>query len=97
VIDRRNYHLFRPLRYQIATAALSPADIAAPIRSTLSRQKNATVLLGRVVAVDKAAQRIGWSSLYFGPIIRSREARGADCAREEIFKELLEEASRNLK
>jgi NADH:ubiquinone reductase (H+-translocating) len=54
VIDRRNYHLFQPLLYQVATAALSPADIAAPIRSILSRQKNATVLLGRVVGVDKA-------------------------------------------
>jgi NADH:quinone reductase (non-electrogenic) len=52
VIDRRNYHLFQPLLYQVATAALSPADIASPIRSTLSRQKNARVLMARVTGID---------------------------------------------
>ena len=52
VIDERNYHLFQPLLYQVATAGLSPADIAAPIRAILSRQRNARVLLGRVVGVD---------------------------------------------
>ncbi|MBV9816100.1 MAG: FAD-dependent oxidoreductase, partial [Alphaproteobacteria bacterium] len=45
VIDRHNYHLFQPLLYQVATAALSPADIAEPIRVVLRRQQNATVLL----------------------------------------------------
>src|SRR6266481_1588072 len=45
VIDRHNYHLFQPLLYQVATAALSPADIAAPIRHILRRQKNTTLLL----------------------------------------------------
>ena len=45
IIDRRNYHLFQPLLYQAATAALSPADIAQPIHSILRRQCNATVLL----------------------------------------------------
>ena len=53
VIDRRNYHLFQPLLYQVATAGLSPADIATPIRSILRDQANAQVLLGRVNAVDK--------------------------------------------
>lgn len=53
VIDERNYHLFQPLLYQVATAALSPADIAAPIRAILARQKNARVLLGRVIGVDQ--------------------------------------------
>ena len=43
VIDRRNYHLFQPLLYQVATAALSPADIAAPIRGILARQANTRV------------------------------------------------------
>ncbi|MDP9139078.1 MAG: NAD(P)/FAD-dependent oxidoreductase [Pseudomonadota bacterium] len=52
VIDRRNYHLFQPLLYQVATAGLSPAQIAQPIRSLLSRQANATVLMDRVVDVD---------------------------------------------
>jgi NADH:ubiquinone reductase (H+-translocating) len=58
VIDRRNYHLFQPLLYQVATAALSPADIATPIRSILRAQKNATVLLGRVIGIDTAARRV---------------------------------------
>jgi NADH dehydrogenase len=52
VIDRRNYHLFQPLLYQVATAALSPAEIASPIRSVLSRQKNAHVLMARVTGID---------------------------------------------
>src|SRR5579871_470420 len=53
LIDRNNHHLFQPLLYQVATAGLSPADIAAPIRGILSRQKNARVLLGRVRGVDQ--------------------------------------------
>jgi len=56
VVDRRNYHLFVPLLYQVATAALSPADIARPIRSMLSRYRNIDVILGEVVAVDMAAR-----------------------------------------
>jgi len=52
LIDRRNYHLFQPLLYQVATAALSPADIASPIRSILRGQRNASVLLGQVKGVD---------------------------------------------
>jgi NADH:ubiquinone reductase (H+-translocating) len=55
VIDRRNDHLFQPLLYQIATAALSPADIAAPIRGILSRQANASVTLGTVTGIDVPA------------------------------------------
>src|SRR5512134_2032863 len=53
VIDRRNYHLFQPLLYQVATAALSPADIATPIRAILRHQKNAEVLLAKVERIDK--------------------------------------------
>jgi NADH:ubiquinone reductase (H+-translocating) len=52
VIDRHNYHLFQPLLYQVATAGLSPADIAAPIRQILGRQANATVILADVSGVD---------------------------------------------
>jgi NADH:ubiquinone reductase (H+-translocating) len=58
VIDRRNYHLFQPLLYQVATAGLSPADIAQPIRSILRHQRNATVLLGRVTGVDTQARDV---------------------------------------
>ena len=58
LIDRRNYHLFQPLLYQVATAGLSPADIAQPIRSILRRQRNATVLLGRVTGIDTQARDV---------------------------------------
>ncbi|HWI28783.1 MAG TPA: NAD(P)/FAD-dependent oxidoreductase [Stellaceae bacterium] len=54
VVDRHNYHLFQPLLYQVATAALSPADIAVPIRHILRDQKNTTMLLDEVVGVDPA-------------------------------------------
>lgn len=53
VIDRRNYHLFQPLLYQVATAGLSPAQIASPIRAILRRATNVRVVLGRVTGVDK--------------------------------------------
>ena len=52
VIDRTNYHLFQPLLYQVATAALSPADIAAPIRAILSECRNVEVILAEVESVD---------------------------------------------
>jgi NADH dehydrogenase len=52
LIDRRNHHLFSPLLYQVATASLSPADIATPIRKILSRQRNASVILAEAKAVD---------------------------------------------
>jgi NADH:ubiquinone reductase (H+-translocating) len=58
VIDRRNHHLFQPLLYQVATAGLSPADIAQPIRAILRYQSNASVLLGRVIGVDHAAREV---------------------------------------
>jgi NADH dehydrogenase len=58
LIDRRNYHLFQPLLYQVATGSLSPGQIAAPIRGVLSRQKNTRVLLGEVVDVDPKARRV---------------------------------------
>src|SRR5579871_5376188 len=52
VIDRKNHHTFHPLLYQVATAGLSPGEIAAPIRSILSRHKNGEVLLGDVTGFD---------------------------------------------
>ncbi len=52
LIDRRNHHLFQPLLYQVATAVLSPASIAMPIRSLLRKQRNVRVRLGEVTAVD---------------------------------------------
>ena len=58
LIDRRNHHLFQPLLYQVATAGLSPADIAAPIRAILRKQHNARVVLDEVVAIDRVARRV---------------------------------------
>ena len=58
VVDRHNHHLFQPLLYQVATAGLSPADIAWPIRGILRRQRNATVLLARVTGVDPMARLV---------------------------------------
>ena len=58
VIDRTNYHLFQPLLYQVATAALSPADIAAPVRSVLSKSKNVEVILAEVESVDVATKKV---------------------------------------
>jgi NADH dehydrogenase len=58
VLDRRNHHVFQPLLYQVATAALSPGDIASPIRFILRRQKNTEVLLEEVLSVDTANRRV---------------------------------------
>ena len=58
LLDRHNYHLFQPLLYQVATASLSPADIASPIRWVLRRQKNVTVLLANVHSIDVAGKRV---------------------------------------
>ena len=58
IIDRTNYHLFQPLLYQVATAALSPADIAAPIRSVVHRYSNIDVMLAEVSNIDVAAERL---------------------------------------
>src|SRR4051794_39562890 len=54
IVDRRNHHVFQPLLYQVATAALSPGDIASPIRWILRRQRNVEVLLGDVARIDAA-------------------------------------------
>ena len=58
VIDRRNHHIFQPLLYQVATAVLSPAEIAAPIRQLEAKQRNVTVLLAEVTGVDVASRTI---------------------------------------
>jgi NADH:ubiquinone reductase (H+-translocating) len=58
LLDRRNHHLFQPMLYQVATAALNPSDIAAPIRSVLRRQANTEVLLAEVASVNTAERRV---------------------------------------
>jgi len=78
LIDRHNHHVFQPLLYQVATAGLSPGDIASPIRWILRRQKNVRVLLGEAQAIDLAAKRVtldGGESLTYDYLI---VAAGAD-------------------
>jgi NADH dehydrogenase len=58
LLDRRNFHLFQPLLYQVATGGLSPANIAAPLRNVLKRQRNARVLLGEAVGLDPEGRRV---------------------------------------
>jgi NADH dehydrogenase len=58
IVDRRNHHLFQPLLYQVATAALNPADIAAPIRSVFRGWRNVSVVLAEAVAVDVATKKL---------------------------------------
>src|SRR5271157_401706 len=58
LVDRRNFHLFQPLLYQVATGALSPGEIASPLRHVLSRQRNTEVLLGEAVDFDVESRRV---------------------------------------
>ncbi len=58
LVDRENHHLFQPLLYQVATAALNPSDIASPLRRVFRRQRNVTVLLGEATAIDVDARRV---------------------------------------
>ena len=62
LIDRANHHLFQPLLYQVATSVLAPGQIAAPIREILGKQRNTTVILGEVTAVNKEQRYIVASS-----------------------------------
>jgi NADH dehydrogenase len=78
LIDRHNHHVFQPLLYQVATAGLSPGDIASPIRWILRRQKNVRILLGEAQAIDVASRRVlldGGESLTYDYLI---VAAGAD-------------------
>ncbi len=79
LVDRRNHHVFQPLLYQVATAALSPADIAAPIRSIVRRQDNVQVLLQEVTGVDLDGKRIrmGRESLEFDWLVLAAGAAHA--------------------
>ncbi len=80
VVDRRNHYLFQPLLYQVATAALSPADIAYPIRSILRRQKNADVILAEVRSVDPARREVrlaDGSSIAYDTLVVAAGARHA--------------------
>jgi NADH dehydrogenase len=65
LIDRRNYHLFQPLLYQVATAGLSPAEIAAPIRAIMNPYSNVNVCLGNVESIDKIKKTVKTESTYY--------------------------------
>ena len=71
LVDRQNHHCFQPLLYQVATAALSPADVAWPIRSILSRQDNVRVLMAQVSAIDTVANvvKAGALSLHYDYLV----------------------------
>ena len=85
VIDRRNYHLFQPLLYQVATAALSPADIAAPIRGILARQANTTVILDTVTGIDTARRAVllGERRVLYDQLVIATGAREAYFGHDE--------------
>lgn len=85
LVDRNNYHLFQPLLYQIATASLSPADVATPIRSLFATDGNVRVLLGNVVAIDTAAKRVTLSrgSLDYDTLLLATGASHSYFGRDE--------------
>jgi NADH dehydrogenase len=85
LIDRRNHHLFQPLLYQVATAALAPNQIASPIRAIVRRQKNTNVILGEVVGVDRRAREVilGDRAVPFDYLVLATGARHAYFGHDE--------------
>lgn len=85
LVDRRNHHLFQPLLYQVATAGLSPGQIATPIRTVLRKQKNAEVLLGTVTGVDAARKRVklGEHEINYDYLVLATGARHSYFGRDE--------------
>ncbi|MEQ1783967.1 MAG: FAD-dependent oxidoreductase, partial [Hyphomonadaceae bacterium] len=85
LLDRRNHHLFQPLLYQVATAGLSPGQIATPIRTVLRDQKNAEVLLGTVTGVDKDRRivRLGEHEINYDYLVIATGARHSYFGRDE--------------
>jgi len=74
LVDRRNHHLFQPLLYQVATGALSPGEIAQPLRSILRKATNTTVLLGEAVALDADRREVSLSE-WRPPCLRHADRR----------------------
>src|SRR3569832_2980274 len=68
LIDRRNFHLFQPLLYQVATGGLSPANIAAPLRSVLRKQQNTEEMMADVVDVDVNTRRLMFREPHLAPL-----------------------------
>jgi NADH dehydrogenase len=85
LIDRRNHHLFQPLLYQVATAALNPSDIAVPIRRILRRQKNVEVLLAEALSIDLSTRvvTLDEGSVSYDYLIVATGARHSYFGRDE--------------
>lgn len=86
LVDRRNHHLFQPLLYQVATAGLSPADIAAPIRSIVRDQKNVRVMLDSVIGIDRAERVVrlaGGAPVLYDRLIVATGAQHSYFGRDE--------------
>jgi NADH dehydrogenase len=85
VIDRRNYHLFQPLLYQVATAGLSPAQIASPIRAILRRAANVRVVLGKVSGIDKERRlvTVDQSTIAYDHLVLATGARHSYFGRDD--------------
>lgn len=85
LIDRRNHHLFQPLLYQVATAGLSPADIAAPIRGIVGRHRNITVLMAAVTGIDAGARivHLGDAAIPYDHLVIATGARHAYFGHDE--------------
>lgn len=85
LVDRRNYHLFQPLLYQVATATLSPSDIATPIRAILRGQANCRVIMGRVTAVDTARKEVvlGERTIPYDHLVLATGARHSYFGKDE--------------
>ena len=85
LIDRRNFHLFQPLLYQVATGGLSPANIAAPLRAILEGQENARVVLGDVSAIDVAARvvHVGGEQIAYDSLIVATGAQDSYFGHDE--------------
>jgi NADH:ubiquinone reductase (H+-translocating) len=86
LVDRRNYHLFQPLLYQVATGALSPGDIAQPLRAILRRYRNTRVVLGEAVGLDPAAHAVQLSdggAVEYDTLIVATGARHAYFGRDD--------------
>lgn len=86
LVDRRNFHLFQPLLYQVATGALSPGEIAAPLRGVLSNRKNTRVLLGEAVDIDPQAHTVmlrDGASLVYDSLIAATGSQGSYFGHDE--------------
>src|SRR5688572_387039 len=86
VVDRRNFHLFQPLLYQVATGALSPGEIAQPLRAILRKQRNTTVILGEATGLEPERREVlmaDGGSIPYDTLIVATGARHAYFGRDE--------------